>query len=88
MTLICTALITQRAITSDSDNVSCFVVPESTVENMLQINWIQIIIMLVISYGYRKNSLQRILEKEKSSKQQRQLKNIFDSQPDGVVILS
>ena len=55
---------------------------------MLHIHLSQIIVMLMISYGYRKNSLQRIIEEEKSKKQQRQLKNLFDSQPDGVVILS
>ena len=88
MTLICIALVTQRAYTTDSDNVSCFVVPEITAQAM-NANFIgQVIIILLISYGYRKNSLQRILGEEKSKKQQVQLKNLFDNQPDGVVILT
>ena len=88
ITLICVALITQSAYTTQSDNVSCFNGPENIAQAMQHIHLGQIIVMLLISYGYRKNSLQRIIEEEKSTKQQIQLKNLFDSQPDGVVILT
>lgn len=88
ITLICTAMITQRAYTSEAGNLSCYVVPESIALAMNANNIGQIILILMISYGYRKNSLQRILREEKSNKQQSQLKNLFDNQPDGVVILT
>ena len=88
MTLICIAIATQLAYTTDDNNLSCYVVPEITAQAMNANNLGLVIIMLLVSYGYRKNSLQRILGEEKSNKQQRQLKSLFDNQPDGVVILT
>ena len=44
--------------------------------------------MLVIGYVYQRRTLQRLLEQEKSKKQQDYLQSLFDNQPYGVVILT
>ena len=43
---------------------------------------------LFVAYMLRKTTLERFCEQDKSKKQQTQIENLFDNQPDGVLILS
>ena len=88
--MTCTAIwfSNQQALTTADDNLSCYSRPDNIALNET-VRWcINLLAVLGASYFIRKITLERFSEQEKSKKMQDQLQNLFDKQPDGVLILS
>ena len=88
MTLLSIFMLNERALTTENGNLSCFLEPQAY-SIRKSIDWsTYLVFQLIIAYMLRKTTLERFCEQEKSTKQQTQLKSLFDNQPDGVLILS
>ena len=88
MILASIVLVNQRESTVRDDEESC-IDQKSTSPGQIMIRQsFQLVLMLVIGYVYQRRTLQRLLEQEKSNKQQEYLQSLFDNQPDGVIILT
>ena len=72
-------LATQATLTTDNENLSCFVNQESYASTMSGRWSLQLLTMFGVGYMYRKSTLERFIEQEKSNKQEEQLQNLWDN---------
>ena len=68
LTISCLFLVNGYAYTTEKDNMSCFLQPEGKANTMSFRQSCLICVMAVISYMYRKSTLERFTEQEKSKK--------------------
>ena len=69
LTAVSIILVNQRAYTTKNDNMSCFANPENVLSSAIFRWMLQIMTMIAVSYMYRKSTLGRFIEQEKSKKQ-------------------
>ena len=68
LVISCLVVVNGYAYTIDSDNMSCFLHPEGKASTMSFRQTGSIFIMAAISYMYRKSTLERLSEQEKTKK--------------------
>ena len=88
MTILCIFLVNKQALTQENGNLSCHTEPQAYAVKESIISCIYLAYQLFVAYMLRKTTLERFCEQDKSKKQQTQIENLFDNQPDGVLILS
>ena len=79
MVVACLVIFNAYAFTIDNDNMSCYLQPEGKASMTSFRQTLLILVMAAISYMYRKSTLERFTEQEKTKKQQEQIQNLFDN---------
>ena len=79
MTIVCIFLVDRQAMTPENDNLSCYVDPETQATKTSSIWFSYLAYQLIIAYMMRRVTLERFCEQVKSTKQQDQLKTLFDN---------
>ena len=69
LTILSILLVEKRAYTTDGDNMSCFKNPEKFAARMSARSILLIFLFIAVGYMYRKSTLERFIEQEKSKKQ-------------------
>ena len=83
MTILCIFLVNTQALTQKNGNLSCFLEPQAYVVKESVISCAYLAYQLIIAYMLRRTTFELFREKVKFKKQQTQIENLFDSQPDG-----
>lgn len=67
--IILSVMTIQRSYANKEDNVSCFQHPDEVASTMSQISTSQLIVVGILVYIYRKNTIERFIDEEMQRKQ-------------------
>lgn len=76
------------ALSVENDNMACYLNAENFAGTSTFRNLIQLVIVCYAIHDNRKTQIMRFIAQKRAEQQQEYLQNIFDKQPDGVLILS
>lgn len=78
----------QMAFSKEDANMACYEQSDQVAQTQFTRTLIYFIVFMGVIHDNRKIQITRFIAQERAKKQQECLQNIFDKQPDGVIILS